>query len=286
MSAPRGYGPHPGLVGVEGSPPLSPEVHGSERYLTISVDDGHPTDSRTAELLSAYGLQATFYVPVKNPERPTLAPGALRTIAEAFEVGAHTFSHRSLARLPDREAMKEISEGKYWLEQLLGKPVVAFCYPRGKFTRRTPAIVREAGLSGARTCMLNLNTIPADPYVAGVSTHATSHARHIQIRHALLEGNLRGVYNFISTHRLARDWAHHFAAALHWVSRHGGVAHLYLHSWEIEQHDEWQKLEAVLEHTAGYTHLKRVTNGELFRRCHESAQERQRLNDPFRPRPA
>jgi peptidoglycan/xylan/chitin deacetylase (PgdA/CDA1 family) len=244
-----------------------------ERYLTISVDDGHPTDSRTVELLSAYGLKATFYVPATNPERATLAPSELRAVSESFEVGTHTFSHRSLAGLADPEALTEIREGKQWLEQLLGKPVTSFCYPRGKFTRRTPALVREAGLAGARTCMLNLNSVPHDPYVAGVSTHARSHARHIQVRHALLEGNVRGLGNFISIHRLAHDWAGHFAYALDWVDRHGGVAHLYLHSWEIDLHGEWRKLEAVLEHTAGFGRLKRVTNGELFRRSHELAQK-------------
>jgi peptidoglycan/xylan/chitin deacetylase (PgdA/CDA1 family) len=238
-----------------------------ERYLTISVDDGHPADSRTAELLRACALKATFYVPATNPEREVLAIGELRAIAESFEIGAHTFSHRSLAGLSDEAALKEIRDGKEWLENRLGDAVISFCYPRGKFTRRTPALVREAGLAGARTCMFNLNSLPRDRYLAGVSTHAHSHARHVQLRHALLERNFRGVHNFASIHRLADDWATHFAAALAWVDGHGGVAHLYLHSWEIDHHGEWGKLRAVLEHAAGYRRLTRITNGELFRLC-------------------
>lgn len=261
------------LAATAGTPSawLATHLHGPEnrtlreRYLTLSVDDGHPRDSRTAELLRRHALKATFYVPATNAERAVLAPPDLLAIARDFEIGAHTFSHRSLANLPDAEALAEIRDGKEWLEDRLGKPVISFCYPRGKFNHRTPRLVREAGLLGARTCKFNVNAIPEDPFLAGVSTHAHSHPRHVQLRHALLERNFRGVRNFLTVHRLARDWASHFAAALEWVERHGGVAHLYLHSWEIEQHGEWRTLESVLERAAGYSRFVRVTNGEIFR---------------------
>lgn len=234
------------------------------RYLTISVDDGHPSDSRTAELLLAAGLSATFYVPATNPEHAVLAPRELRTIAESFEVGAHTFSHCPLSALPEERAFEEIRAGKAWLEDRIGAPVISFCYPRGKFGRRTPQLVREAGLLGARTCMLNLNEFPRDRYLTGVSTQAHAHAPHIQIRHAIHEGNLRGLRDYFRIARMTSDWASHFAAALKWVDRYGGVAHLYLHSWEIDAQDDWGKLRAVLEHAASYERLARVTNGQLF----------------------
>ena len=238
-----------------------------ERYLTISVDDGDPRDSRTADLLREHGLRATFYVPATNPERPLLAPAALRELSESFEIGAHTYTHCSLDALADAAALREIRDGKRWLEDRIGKQVVAFCYPRGRYTRRTPRLVREAGLVGARTSMFNLNTLPADPYLAGVSTHARPYARHVQLRHALLQRNFRGAANFVRVHRLASNWARHFAAALDWVDRHGGVAHLYLHSWEIDHYGDWEQLSRVLACAAGFGEFERVTNGELFRRA-------------------
>ena len=41
---------------------LEPTAESStkEKYVTISVDDGHPTDLRTVDLLHKYGLKATF----------------------------------------------------------------------------------------------------------------------------------------------------------------------------------------------------------------------------------
>ena len=57
-------------------------------YLTFSIDDGHPKDLETADLLSKYGLKATFYIPATNPERPVMSASQIRTVAQTFEVGA------------------------------------------------------------------------------------------------------------------------------------------------------------------------------------------------------
>ena len=40
--------------------PAGAEAGAKEKYVTISVDDGHPTDMRTVDLLHKYGLTATF----------------------------------------------------------------------------------------------------------------------------------------------------------------------------------------------------------------------------------
>ena len=89
-----------------------------------------------------------------------------------------------------------------------------------------------------------------------------------QIRHALFEGNFRGVSNFALIHRCAQDWANHFSYAVNFVEQNGGVAHLYFHSWEIEERGHWRKLESLLKYVAERNDLVRVTNGEIFRRWH------------------
>jgi peptidoglycan/xylan/chitin deacetylase (PgdA/CDA1 family) len=234
-------------------------------YVTISVDDGHPTDLKTAELLASFNLRATFYIPARNPERQVMPDTDIKALAQAFEIGGHTMNHRPLSSLPPREAYREVVEGKQWLEALTGAPTVAFCYPRGKFNRRLVALVRQAGFSGARTCRFNLTGWPADPFLWGVSTHAYSHSTQVQLRHALLESNFRGFYDFFGTHHAATDWEMHFLHGLSRVASRGGIAHLYLHSWEIEERREWDKLRRVLCRIAAHPTLERVTNGELFR---------------------
>jgi len=41
----------------------------SDKYFTISIDDGNPTDQKTAELLNKYDLKAIFYIPDNPPPK-------------------------------------------------------------------------------------------------------------------------------------------------------------------------------------------------------------------------
>jgi peptidoglycan-N-acetylglucosamine deacetylase len=233
-------------------------------YLTISVDDGHPTDLRTADLLQSLNLKATFYIPQTNPEREVMSVSNIREIAGHFDVGAHTGSHLSLRSMDNAAALTEIEGGKNWLEHVIGRRASAFCYPRGKFNSRTRDLVKQAGFRGARTCMFNLHGFPKDPYLWGLSTHAFSHSAGIQFRHALLEKNFQGALNFIRHHRCATDWVEHFRSAVEHVANIGGIAHLFFHSWEIEEQGQWQRLTEVLREVAQRKDFVPVTNSELF----------------------
>lgn len=233
-------------------------------YVTISVDDGHPTDLKTADLLAGFGLRATFYIPATNPERPVLPASEIKGLSQAFEIGGHTLNHRRLTSLSSQEARREVVDGKQWLEALTGLPAVAFCYPQGKFNAKLASLVREAGFRGARTCLFNLHAWPVDPFAWGVTTHAYSHSGAIQLRHALREGNFQGLRNFFSIHGAATDWEEHFLRGLDHVEACGGIAHLYLHSWEIDGRNEWQTLRRALAAIATHRTLIPVTNGELF----------------------
>lgn len=236
----------------------------TDRFVTISIDDGDVADLRTAELLDKYGLQATFYIPARNPERPVMPPAQVRELAARFEIGAHTLNHAPLKALPDSEAFPEIMAGKHWLEDTIGAPAISFCYPQGKFNRSTPGLVRKAGFLGARTCLFNLHSFPRDPFLWGLSTHACWHSRVIQLRHAALEGNFAGMLNFLAVYNGTTDWPQHFFYALKHVQQHGGIAHLYLHSWEIDELGQWEQLEAVFAAISQQTFFSKVTNGALF----------------------
>lgn len=219
---------------------------------------------RTAELLDKHGLQATFYVPAHNPERPVIAPPQIRELSQRFEVGSHTLNHMPLKFVSDQKAFQEITEGKKWAEDVLGKHVHSFCYPRGKFNGTTPRLVEKAGFSGARTSLLNLYEFPRNRFLWGVSTLAYPLSKVIHVRHALLEGNFAGMRNFFGEYKASTDWKQHFTHALDHVEKHGGMAHLMLHSWEIEEMGEWNKLDSVLE-SVSRRGLASVSNGDLYR---------------------
>jgi len=189
-----------------------------DAYLTFSVDDGHPTDLRTAEMLARLGLHATFYVPARNDERPVMRPPEIRELAKSFEIGSHTMNHRRVHHLNDVDANAEIADGKKCLEDILSKEVISFCYPGGKYNARTGVLVANAGFIGARTCQFNLHTAPADPFRWGVSTQAYSHGLLNSVR----RNGFAGSINHILVARLAQDWETHFLRSLDWVEGRGG----------------------------------------------------------------
>ena len=234
------------------------------RYLTISVDDGHPADLRVAELLARLGLPATFYIPRRNAERPVITPAQVRDLAAQFEVGSHTVNHVVLTSVSGKAAWDEIQGSKQWVEDTISRRARAFCYPRGKHNRRLAAMVKAAGFSGARTVMLNLLKAPRDPYRWGVSTQAYSHPVLVQLRHALAERNFSGLRAYASPFQFSRQWHAHLSMAIHQVERQGGIVHLFLHGWEIAEQQQWGRLESALRELAACSCLTRVTNGALF----------------------
>jgi peptidoglycan/xylan/chitin deacetylase (PgdA/CDA1 family) len=236
----------------------------NQRYITISVDDGFPDDSRAADLLDKYGLKATFYIPARNPEHAVMPPSQIRELSQRFEIGGHTYNHTALGRLSDDAAFAEIQDGKKWLEDLLGEPVVSFCYPQGKFNRGTPALVKRAGFLGGRTCLFNLHTFPENPFLWGLTTHACDHSKMIQMRHAVLEHNFLGLRNFFGVYKGATNWQEHFQYGLRHVQQHEGIAHLYFHSWEVNDLGQWPQIESALQ-SAAQLGLTSVTNAALFR---------------------
>jgi peptidoglycan/xylan/chitin deacetylase (PgdA/CDA1 family) len=239
-----------------------------EKYVTISVDDGHPTDLRTVDLLHKYGLTATFYIPGKNHEREVMSLAQIREIDRQFEVGSHTLSHIRLTWMSLEKAKQEIVDGKKFSEDTLGHEVVAFCYPGGKFNRRIASHVEEAGFLAARTCRYFLNDYPQDPFSWDISTYANTFPAYVQLRHCFLERNFAGAYEYITTFKAQVPWVAQFICALDDVSQNGGMAHLYFHSWEIDQNGEWDKLESLFKTIAQYR-LTPVTNSFLYRRWHE-----------------
>lgn len=105
--------------------------------MNISCDDGCASDTRLAELCAKYGIDCTFYWPVdwhsiafyKGYE--PLAFSAAQDIAEKFDIGSHTITHRHLTRIPPQEAEYEIEYSRYMLEDLFGVEVNTFAPPRG-----------------------------------------------------------------------------------------------------------------------------------------------------------
>lgn len=119
--------------------------------ITISVDDGHPLDWKTAELLEKYNLSATFYWSKSNPKHRVMSEEEMLAFRDRFpqmEIGQHTYSHPLLTQVPNWK--EEIDQGKEWHEQLFGETPRIFCPPRGYQNDEIVEYLKELGYVGSR----------------------------------------------------------------------------------------------------------------------------------------
>ncbi len=232
-----------------------------EVVVTTSWDDGHVLDTHVAELMKQYGLRGTFYVAPKNSELGAgecLNDEAVAKLAEVFEVGAHTMSHRELTKLTPVEVQNEIIESKEYLENITNKSVVSFCYPRGKYTKEISHIVRDLGFSNARTVERFCFTKSEDPFAVRTSVHTYNHWSDV-FRMLVLTR-----FNILTFLRVWRHWDRLAILMFDRVRETGGVFHLWGHSWELEKNNDWKRLERVFQHIGKRSDVSYVTNGELY----------------------
>jgi peptidoglycan/xylan/chitin deacetylase (PgdA/CDA1 family) len=227
-----------------------------QTIVTTSWDDGHRLDSRLAALLSRYAVPATFYVSPENREIPVadrLSNSEISSLAADFEIGGHTQTHARLTQLNDADAMREIVVGKDSLEQVIGRSVDSFCYPGGAYRQRHIPIVRSAGFTMARTVRRGY-TAASPRYEVATTCHAYRHL--VDIARAVSLGRQRGIAMYM-------NWDDAAIALFHRTLASGGVYHLWGHSWEIDKHDDWHRLERVLRVIGGRTDVVYAENRAL-----------------------
>ena len=167
---------------------------------TSSWDDGHPLDLRVADLLVRYGTKGTFYIPSRQSGLPILSDREIRSLrGMGMEIGAHTMTHATLTSLHPDRIRQEARDGKRWLEDILGEPVGAFCFPRGKFNASACRIIEECGYQLARTTVAFRTERDFPPFQMPVSFQFVRHSRQIHVRHALKEGNWKGLCRWLSS---------------------------------------------------------------------------------------
>jgi 2-polyprenyl-3-methyl-5-hydroxy-6-metoxy-1,4-benzoquinol methylase len=232
--------------------------------VTTSWDDGSIYDLRLAELLSKYQIPATFYIPIKNPERKVMSIREIRELGRVFEIGGHTVNHQVLTEISLKEAKKEIVSGKKKLENIIGREIISFCYPKGMYNQDVKQLVGFSGFTYARTVRL-FGTQILDKLQAPTSVHAFDHKPLLYLRE-LGPGWIAKASNGVKKLGvIGKSWDEIAIYWLNYCKKVGGVYHLWGHSWEIEERGDWEKLEKVLSYISRHTDKKqRKTNGNLL----------------------
>ncbi len=243
---------------------------------TTSWDDGHVLDFRIAEMLERYGMQGTFYVNQYKQGNNFLAPGRIQELSRRFEIGAHTLTHPDLTTLNDKELKEEIEGSKKYLQDLLGKEVTMFCYPKGLYSEKVKQSVLSARFLGARTVKKYVTVFPKDPFEMGTTLHVypwplrKKDARRLLWGRHLFQPIQKDLNLFLKTLPSVRafvswqDYARHLFN--HAVS-YGNYFHLWGHSWEIEKYGMWGDLEEFFRyaHSRLGKEISCVTNSEAIK---------------------
>ena len=147
--------------------------------IIISFDDASVQDLQIAELITKYGLEknTVFYFPVmptvvNEPKgRQSLSMEQQQYIAETFEIGSHTISHRLLTRIPLEDAKTEIIDSRKILQDKFNQNIDKFSYPRGYANPDLQKTVQDAGYLLARSTLVGYVHQSENPFFEQTTVH-------------------------------------------------------------------------------------------------------------------
>lgn len=235
---------------------------------TCSIDDGHPLDMKTAELLHKHGLNATFFIPITNCEGDeVLSDAQMRELGRRFEIGSHTYDHCYLKSVDVREAYHQISDGKNRLEDLLGTRVNGFCYPGGRYGRRDVELVKACQFTYARTTV-NLCFDPGNKlYEMPTTMQFYPHDAAVYLRNYVGAGNWLRRLGGLSLAIRHPNWIDRLYAMFDHACENGGTFHLWAHSRQIEELNAWGEIDAFFQYAAArIAPTERLNNEQLAAR--------------------
>lgn len=179
-----------------------------------------------AELLDEYGLQGVFYI-APFDDKNTLNVREISELAKRHEIGGHTLYHTRLTRLLPNIAKKEVADGKKELEDIIGKGITKFAYPRGWYNEEVKNIVREAGFSEGRTMKMGIISRSGyDDYEIPVTAQNYPRPEY-------LKGNEQGIKDMFDKAKAEGDYFN-----------------LVIHTDDILRFQQWQMIDSVFHHIA------------------------------------
>lgn len=219
--------------------------------ITTSWDDGNKADFKIARLLKKYGLEGTFYIPIKYRHR-NLNNREIFRLSRKFEIGSHGLTHRRLIFLNKNEKVKEIVESKKLLEKIICKEVKCFAYPFGVYDRKSLEYVKNTGYVFARTTGEFCFEKPKNPLLSSISLELSNKISRV-LSPKCFGYIVRGC-----------SWTK-IAEMLFDKMPKNGVFHIFGHSWQIEKNNDWNNLEKLFEHITNRKGLVSLNNSDLVK---------------------
>ncbi len=146
-----------------------------KKVFVITFDDGYENNYSAAyPILKKYNFKATIFLNAgaigknymypssKRPEKH-LSANQIVEMSSFLDFGSHSMSHVKLSQLPDNEILRELTESKKVIEEIIKKPIDTFCYPFGDYSHEVVNITKSV-YSGACTTNPDLIDSNSDAY--------------------------------------------------------------------------------------------------------------------------
>ncbi len=211
------------------------------------------------------GIRGTFYIPINYRERP-LDHSELRSLASAgFEIGAHGFSQKPLWGLQPQELAQEVGPCKRILEDILGRQVEMFCYPRGRYDTNAIRALQQAGYRGARTVRMLATRPTFSPFEMPTTLQAFPHGPFTYLKNVARARSLETLQSCLAHMPRLGNWLELGKRLFDDVLKNGGIWHLCGHSWEIQKLGLWDDLGDILDYVCRRDAVTYVPNCALLR---------------------
>jgi peptidoglycan/xylan/chitin deacetylase (PgdA/CDA1 family) len=219
-------------------------------------------------LLEKYGLKATFYIPLSNPENKVMDKSLIRQISQYQEVGGHTLNHKYLTTINKLEATYEIEGCKEHLEDITGDEITAFCFPGGKYNVRDIQLIKNAGFLFGRTTTFFKTSFVQNTHDSLM--HTTIQAYNHQISSLVIHCLKRFEFEDLIKFNFKSYNIDFIKLAEYYLNKPDiEVFHLWGHSWEIEKYNLWREVE-VLFNIIGFrsdvTYLNNTESWKLMKK--------------------
>jgi peptidoglycan/xylan/chitin deacetylase (PgdA/CDA1 family) len=222
---------------------------GKPKAVTLSYDDGLGQDIKLVDLMKRYGFKGTFnlnsgaippegVVPKKDKYPSRLHASVYKELytPDVAEVACHGYTHAPLHIVSPIMISQEIVKDRKGLEEIFGGIIRGFAYAVGGYTDEVIEILKNAGISYARTVHSTERfDIPKDWY----RLPATCHHKNPRLM----------------------ELAEQFDTP---VKREPRLFYLWGHSYEFDDDNNWDVIENFFKRLGGKDDIWYATNIEVY----------------------
>lgn len=222
---------------------------GKKKAFTISYDDNITQDERLIKKMEQYHIKGTFNIipgwfskeDAVFPEGETYINVTEKKAKDLYdnslvEVANHGYDHQKSTTVPPMQLMEDIVKCRQELENMYDRIITGYAYPYGLYNETLIQILKNAGISYARTVESTYEFhLPEDWLILNPTCH-----------HA--EPELMELAEKFLNDTVADD---------------SYLFYVWGHTFEFDQQNNWESVDALFEKVADKEDVWYATNGEI-----------------------